>query len=216
VRATSHPTYWDFNVVRVEEDPAMDVGELAAFADQALSGLAHRRLDFDLIEAADPLRPGFEAQGWKATHLLWMRHEAALPPGTDVAVEEVPYDAVHDLRLAWHQEDFDDLESDHLAVAREISLRRGVRVLVPREDREPVGFAQIETDGTAAEITQVYVRPEHRGAGRGTAVTRAAVQAAGDARDLWITADAEDRPRELYARLGFRPVWETMEFLRPP
>jgi GNAT superfamily N-acetyltransferase len=217
VRATGRPTYWDFNVVRVEEDPAMDVDELAAFADQALAGLAHRRLDFDLVEGAEALRPGFEAQGWKATRLLWMRHEAPLPPGPDISVEEVPYDAVHDLRLAWHDEDFPDLDPrDYHALAREISLDRGAKVLIAREDREPVAFAQIETDGSGSEITHVYVRPEHRGTGRGTAVTRAAIQAAGDVQDLWITADAEDRPKELYARLGFRTAWKTLELLLPP
>jgi hypothetical protein len=51
---------------------------------------------------------------------------------------------------------------------------------------------------------------------RGTAMTRAAIEAAGDARDLWIVADDEGRPKELYARLGFRPAWVTMEFLRLP
>ncbi len=217
VRATSRPTYWDFNVVRVEEDPAMSVEELAAFADQALAGLAHRRVDFDLVDAAEPLRPGFEAKDWKAARLLWMRHEAPLPPGRDVAVEEVPYDAVHDLRLAWHHEDYPDQDpGDFHAYEREDSLRRGATILVEREDREPVAFAQLEGDGAAAEITHVYVHPEYRGAGRGTAVTRAAVEAAGDLRDLWIIADDEDRPKKLYARLGFRPAWVTMEFLRPP
>jgi GNAT superfamily N-acetyltransferase len=217
VRATSRPTYWDFNVVRVEEDPAMSVEELAAFADQALAGLAHRRVDFDLVDAAEPLRQGFEAKDWTATRLLWMRHEALVPPGADVAVEEVPYDAVHELRLAWHREDFPDQDpGDYHAYARDISLRRGARVLVVREDRRPVAFAQLEGDDAGAEITHVYVHPEYRGAGRGTALTRAAVQAAGDLQDLWITADAEDRPRKLYARLGFRPAWVTMEFLRKP
>lgn len=216
VRATSRPTYWDFNAVRVEEDPAMSAEELAAFADQALAGLAHRRVDFDLLEAAEPLRPDFEAKDWKATRLLWMRHEAPLPPGPDVAVEEVPYDAVHELRLAWDREDFPDQDpGDYRAFAREDSLRRGARVLVGRADREPVAFAQLERDGAAAEITHVYVHPEYRGAGRGTALTRAAIEAAGDLRDLWITTDDEDRPKELYARLGFRPAWVTMEFLRP-
>jgi ribosomal protein S18 acetylase RimI-like enzyme len=217
VRATSRPTYWEVNVVRVEEDPAMSVEELAVFADQALAGLAHRRLDFDLVDAAEPLRPGFEAKDWKATRLLWMRHEAPLPPGPDVGVEEVPYDAVHDLRLAWHDEDYPDQDpGDFHAHAREVSLRRGARVLALIEGRAPVAYAQVERDGEAAEITHVYVHPERRGAGRGTAVTRAAVEAAGDLQDLWITADDEDRPKKLYARLGFRPAWVTMEFLRPP
>jgi hypothetical protein len=29
-------------------------------------------------------------------------------------------------------------------------------------------------------------------------------------------ADDEDRPKELYARLGFRPVYTAMEFTRLP
>jgi hypothetical protein len=35
-------------------------------------------------------------------------------------------------------------------------------------------------------------------------------------RDLWIGADDEDRPKQLYMRLGFRPVWRSIEFLRLP
>jgi GNAT superfamily N-acetyltransferase len=195
----------------------MSAVELATFADQALAGLAHRRVDFDLVNAAEPLRPDFEAQGWTATRLLWMRHEASMPQGPDVAVEELPYDAVYHLRLAWHQEDFPDQDpGDYHAYAREVSLRRGAKVMVVQEDREPVAFAQLESDGFGAEITHVYVHPEHRGAGRGTALIRAAVKAAGGFQDLWITADDEDRPKALYARLGFRPAWATMEFLRPP
>ena len=84
-----------------------------------------------------------------------------------------------------------------------------------RGDR-PIAFAQLEHDGDAAEITQVFVHPDHRGGGRGTAMTRAAIEAAGDVRDLWIVADDEDRPKELYARLGFRPAWTTMEVTRWP
>ena len=55
-----------------------------------------------------------------------------------------------------------------------------------------------------------FVHPEYRGDGRGTAITRAAIEAAGDVRDLWIVADDEDRPKELYARLGFRAAWTTI------
>ena len=50
----------------------------------------------------------------------------------------------------------------------------------------------------------------------GTALTRAAIGAAGRVRDLWIIADDEGRPKELYARLGFRPAWRMIEFLRRP
>jgi ribosomal protein S18 acetylase RimI-like enzyme len=217
VRATRHPSYYDFNVVRVEEDPAMGVDALMAFADEALAGLEHRRVDFDLVDVAEPLRSGFEAAGWKAMRLVWMRHEAPAPPGPDVAVQEVPYDAIHDLRVAWHEEESPDQDgSAYLAQAREVALSREVRVLAVHEAGAPIAFAQLEQDGDAAEITQVYVHPRYRGGGRGTAMTRAAIEAAGDVRDLWIVADDEDRPKELYARLGFRTAWTTMELTRWP
>jgi GNAT superfamily N-acetyltransferase len=217
VRATRYPSYFDYNVVRVEDDPAMSVDALMAFADAALAGLAHRRVDFDLVDAAEPLRAGFEAAGWRAMRLLWMRHESSPPPGPDVRVEDVPYDAVYDLRVAWHREDFPDQDPGaHLAEARELSLRGDVQVLAVMERGAPVAFAQLERNGADAEIAQVYVDPEHRGGGCGTAITRAAIEAAGDARDLWIAADDEDRPKHLYARLGFRPAWTAMEFLRLP
>jgi GNAT superfamily N-acetyltransferase len=217
VRATRYRSYFDFNVVRVEEDPAMNVDELVALADEALAGLPHRRVDFDAVHVAEPLRAGFEAAGWKAVRLLWMRREAIPPLGPDIAVEEVPYEAVHDLRVMWHREDFPDQDPGGYHVqSREVALRRGVQVLAVLEGGAPVAFAQLERVGEAAEITQVYVHPEHRGGGRGKAITRAAIEAAGDVRDLWIVANDEDRPKELYARLGFRAAWTTMEFLRLP
>ena len=217
VRATRYPSYFTFNLVRVEEDPAMSVEALAAFADEALAGLAHRRVDFDLVAPAEPLRAGFEAKGWKATRVVWMRHETPPPPGPDVRVEEVAYDAVDDLRVAWHVEDFPGQDpAEYHAQAREVAQRRNVQVLAVRQGGAPVAFAQLERNDSVAEITLVYVHPEHRGGGRGTAMTRAAIEAAGDVRDLWIAADDDDRPKELYARLGFRSAWTQMEFLRLP
>jgi GNAT superfamily N-acetyltransferase len=217
VRATRAPSTFDLNVVRVETDVSMSVDDLVAFADEALAAVAHRRVDFDLVAAGEARRAGFEAIGWKALRLVWMRHEAAPAPRPQVAVEEVPYDAVHELRVAWLREDFPDLQpAAYHAEAREVALRRGARVLAVREGGVPIAFAQLERDGSTAEVTQVYVHPEYRGGGRGTAMTRAAIEAAGDVRDLWISADDEGRPKQLYARLGFRAAWTAMEFLRLP
>jgi hypothetical protein len=58
VRATRYPQFYDYNVVRVEEDPTMSVEQLVALADEALAGLEHRRLDFDDAAVAEPLRCG--------------------------------------------------------------------------------------------------------------------------------------------------------------
>ena len=58
--------------------------------------------------------------------------------------------------------------------------------------------------------------PTRRGNGIGTAITRSSIDAAGEVDDLWISADDEDRPKDLYARLGFRPAWLSMELTRLP
>ena len=82
---------------------------------------------------------------------------------------------------------------------------RDVRVIASLEGDEPVGFAQLEYIDGCAEVTHVFVSAEHRGAGRGTAITRAAIEAAaGDVDNLWITADDEDRPKQIYGAAGLQ------------
>jgi GNAT superfamily N-acetyltransferase len=217
VRATDLPSYYDFNVVRVESDPGMSIPELIAFADEALAPLPHRRIDFEDSAAAERLRPGFHARGWLSERLVWMLLEEPPPPAPDIPVDEVPYDDVRDLRVAWHSEDFPTLDpSDYLVQARTVAERCGSRVFAVREQGTPVAFAQMDRIGRAAEVAQVFVRADRRGRGLGTAITRAALAAADDADTVWIVADDEGRPKELYKRLGFRPAWTATEFLRLP
>ena len=102
VRATKLARYYDMNVVRVESDPEMSAHELIALADEALAGLDHRRIDFEDAALGESLRAVFEQEGWLTERLVWMLHEAPPLPGPEVAVEEVPYDDVHELRVAWH------------------------------------------------------------------------------------------------------------------
>jgi GNAT superfamily N-acetyltransferase len=217
VRATDFPSYYDFNVVRVESDPHMTIPELIAFADEALAPLPHRRIDFEDSAAAEPLRPGFEARGWLSERLVWMLHEEPPPEAPDIPVEEVPYGDVHELRLAWHFEDFPTLDpSDYLVQASRVAERVGSRVFAVREAGTPIAYAQLDRIGNAAEVAQVFVRADRRGRGLGTAITRAAITAAPDAETMWIVADDEGRPKELYQRLGFRPAWTATELLRLP
>lgn len=217
VRATDFPSYFDFNTVRVESDPGMTIAELIAFADEALAPLPHRRIDFEDSAAAEPLRPGFEARGWLSERLVWMLLEEPPPDAPDIPVEEVPYGDVHDLRVAWHFEDFPTLDpSDYLVQAARVAERVGSRVFTVREQNTPVAYAQLDRIGDAAEVAQVFVRADRRGRGIGTAITRAAIAAAAEAQPVWIVADDTGRPKELYRRLGFRPAWTATEFLRLP
>ena len=174
----------------------MSVEALVAFADEALAGLEHRRVDFDLADAAEPLRAGFVAKGWKAERLVWMRHEAPPPPGPDIAVREVPYDAVHELRVAWHGEDFPGAGQLAATTPRRARSRcaagSGSWPCTRRARRSPSPSSS--TTATRPRSPRSTSTRDYRGGGRGTAMTRAAIEAAGDVRDLWIVADDEDRP----------------------
>lgn len=67
-----------------------------------------------------------------------------------------------------------------------------------------VGFARAVSDGVAfAYLADVYVHPDHRGNGRGTALVRELVEGQGAADFRWLlhTADAHG----LYAKLDFAP-----------
>jgi ribosomal protein S18 acetylase RimI-like enzyme len=216
LRATRYPTYFDLNVVRVEEDPQMSVDALVAFADRALAGLDHRRVDIEPPDVGESLRAGFGARGWSTARLVWMLHEGS-PPSPRMAVEEVAFDAVNALREAWFAEDFPGLElGDHLAEGREVAGILGAQVLAVMDAGTPVAYTQVERLHRSGEIAHVYVRRDHRGRGLGAALTCAAIEALRDVDELWIVADDEGRPKHLYSRLGFRPAWTAFEMLRLP
>lgn len=145
-RATRYPDYFDYNVVRVEDDPAMTVDALVAFADEVLAGLGHRRIDFDFdfASAGEPLRADFEADGWQALRLLWMRHDRRPARRAGIAIERVGHDAVDDLRAAWYREEFPGQDAgDYYAQAREVAQCRGARVVAVRDRAD----ADFETAG---------------------------------------------------------------------
>lgn len=226
LRCTRYPSWYDLNLVRVEDDPEMTPEALIEFADRALSGLGHRMVSFERADAAARVRADLQSAGWQVHPLVWMHHEDSVPPGMDPAtpadsrsfdIREVHYDAVAHLRNAWHREDFPDVDPTEFHAQQREALAGGTRVLALHdEEGHPIGFAALDPGGDQIEIGAVYVLPDYRGHGRGTTLTAAAIKAAEGCRHMWICADAEGRPRHLYERLGFRPVLETVDFLRLP
>lgn len=197
----------------------MSTDELVAFAVEALDGLAHVRIDFEEIDSTSTHRNELKARGWQETQLVWMLHGGPLPRVSAApAVEPVDYDEVHELRLIGYREDFGEVAPRGFhEQAREVALALGAEVLAVRKGGRPLGFAQIEHIDSSVEVTQVFVHPDHRGAGNGTALTRAAMAASGGSGcDCWIVTDVDGRPRDLYTRLGFRAVARTASLTRLP
>ncbi|MFZ0090127.1 MAG: GNAT family N-acetyltransferase [Solirubrobacteraceae bacterium] len=209
VRSARHPDYWEYNCVRL--DRLMTAGEMIAAADRELVGCAHRFVEW-MIPMPDRVVDELRERGWIANPLVFLLHDDRPLPEADGELVEVDYDVVRELRGIWHREDFgehEDTEAFH-AQAREVAELADVRVFAALQEGRPIGFAQVETHDGASEVTQVFVRPERRGAGVGGALTARAIRAGAEtAPDVWICAERDDRPRRLYEQLGFRVVVET-------
>jgi GNAT superfamily N-acetyltransferase len=215
-RLDAHPTFHAYNTVIVEGTPGLGAFELMAVAEEFLGALDHRKVDFEVAEEGLRVWDEFEAAGWQAEHLIWMLHDGSKPPGSGLEVSEVAYDDVEALRFLWHDDDPDGKDPrPFLKVAREVSLQRCARVFAHSDGGEPLGYAQLEgCDPAAAEVLAVFVTPERRGEGIGTALTRAAIAGAEGIDDLWICADYDGAPRRIYERLGFQPAWATVAFTK--
>ncbi len=196
----------------------MAAAELITAADRELGDCAHRFAEWT-IPIPDEVVSELRARGWLAVPLIYMLHDGRTPAEVGAELSEVDYDAVRELRDRWHREDFgehSDTDAFH-AQAREVAELADVRVITAMQAGRPIGFAQVETHDGGSEIAQVYVTPERRGTGLGTALTAGAIAvAASAAPDVWICAERDDRPRRLYERLGFRAVVETGDAILVP
>jgi GNAT superfamily N-acetyltransferase len=218
IAASALPTYWDYNALRVDGPVAASAAELAAEADrlQGALGHEHRKVEVHDEAAGARLVEGFRALGWKVARHEWMLHEGPTPERPE-HVEQVHGRVVLDLRREWvggypEGPDFTVVED------RASALLPGRLVSMAAFDPWPVAFLRFRVWGAGAEITDVYGTPSHRGRGLGGALVDGAIATARaeGVEDLWIVADADDRARALYARHGFRRVWLSHEFVRPP
>jgi GNAT superfamily N-acetyltransferase len=137
-----------------------------------------------------------------------------LPPGT--AVVAGPRHRA--LLIAWYRAFGTEIEEPERDLGPPVDDRLshgGLALWVV--DGEPVSLAgTTRAVAGAARIAPVYTPPEHRGRGYAAAVTAAvtrAALAAGVAEVLLYTDLANPTSNRLYARLGYRPVEDSVAFV---
>jgi ribosomal protein S18 acetylase RimI-like enzyme len=205
------PRLWDANHVIAIEPEGLDAQALAdgcaRVADEA--GLAHRMVVLPDSGEAARLHDGFARMHWDLDRHLVMalRREPDRPP-PDVEVRAVRFVAVKGPRRAivldepWGSQE----------VAEQVLLRdwliaervddRGFAAFV---DGRPAAFCRLISGSGVGQVEDVATLPDHQNRGLARAVVTAAMDASRAAgHELTIVvADADDWPRELYARLGF-------------
>jgi ribosomal protein S18 acetylase RimI-like enzyme len=220
--ASEFQTYYDYNALVVDEgDPGVEAAALAAVADELQGALTHRRVEVADEAAGRRLRPGFEALGWRADRLAWLRRSAEPPaaePPAGTTLRLGSFEEARPLRLAWKSEEPWGDPADFYVTEEAAAARRGVRSVLAETGGMLAGFAAFSTAGELAEVELAYCLPEHRGRGIGGALVARSVAEAGaaGAAEVLIVADDDGDARRLYERLGFEVVTREHIFTRLP
>ncbi len=209
------PLVWDLNYLRVERPEGATAEELAAEAERlhAEAGHGHRAVEIVNAAEGERLEPGFAELGWETEALLVMVHRrpADRPSDTtlvrDVAEAELQSARERTTRTQpWATDDevVRQVVGCHYLLDRAVAVRRfGVLA-----EGQVVSYCELYIEGPTAQIEDVATHLKHRGRGYVRAVvTKALDEARAAGCDLvFLGADPDDWPKELYGRLGFDSV----------
>ena len=220
----SLPLVWDLNLLHVDDAGDASAADVAAEAERvhAAAGHAHRRIVVPVERDGRRLAPGFAKLGWATDKFLFMAHRRDAAKAPSARVEEVAREVVAPLReLMARQAPWATSEEairQVLLRGERINAAGNARHFAVREGGAVAACAELYSDGKTAQIEDVVTGPEFRGRGYASAVVLRALAVAREAgHDLvFLVADDEDWPKELYAKLGFDPIGMTYSFLKPP
>jgi GNAT superfamily N-acetyltransferase len=195
---------------------------LMAAADELLgaAGYEHRTVLVRDESVGEAMAPAFTEAGYRAETIVLMALRRQPDRGPTVDVEEVSFErarpVIHetyrrDERLEGVVEQFTD---QHGHYERAV----GARFFLGSVDGEPAGVCELWTDGPDALVEHVDTLEEFRNRGVARSVVLGAVQTAKDAgaERIFIAADDNDWPKQLYGRLGFDRLGREWEFIRWP
>lgn len=220
VKTPSLAAAWGLNHLRLSQP--MSFGEVLALAEEELGYLSYRHVVVEDAEAQRELEPAFTTAGWKADREVLM----ALERGPDRAVDssavvDVDHASLQALLTRWTLEDHPETTPETMRelldfYARETRARGDRGFSIVGEGGSAAAMTKLRAAENVAQIEDVYTVPEARGQGFARALVTHAVTVAGaDSPDLiFIMADDNDWPKELYARIGFEPVGRLLQFHR--
>jgi GNAT superfamily N-acetyltransferase len=204
-------------------DVDTDATGLVAAVDELYGHLAHRRALVERPDVGARLAPAMRAVGWLAEHdvysVLRRQRDRPAAPGLAREVDEPTMRAVEAQTIAQQPTSTEAAVGGQLLASRTAFGRAGrARYFVGAADGVDASHATLYSDGVIAQVEDVATLEEFRGRGLARAVCSAAIDAALETGHelVFIIADDDDWPKELYAKLGFDPVGKPWSFTRPP
>jgi ribosomal protein S18 acetylase RimI-like enzyme len=209
------PLRLDSNFLRVERQAEPE--ELVAEAKR----LDRRMIVFRDTDEGERLTPFFAERGWVVRRQLLMAQlrepDRAGDPGL---VEEVPEEALRPARQVVVQGEpwaKPEIMAQIFAAKHRIAERAPARFFAVKVDGEVVSYSDLYQAGADAQVEDVGTLPEHRGRGYASAVVLAAIAAAraDGAEFVFLVADLDDWPKELYRKLGFDELGYYVKLVSP-
>jgi GNAT superfamily N-acetyltransferase len=212
-----HTPPYPVNVSAMPPEASAALADTLAAIERSLSGVNGRSAATEAFAAAWSARTGATARVFRRMRLH--RLDALVPPDPPPpgsAVVAGPQD--RGLLVAWYAAFAAEIEEpprDHGPTVEDRLSHAGLALWIV--DGEAVSLAgTTRAVAGAARVAPVYTPPEHRGhgyaAGVTAAVTRAAL-ASGVEEVLLYTDLANPTSNRLYARLGYRPVEDSVSFV---
>ncbi|GAA4347660.1 GNAT family N-acetyltransferase [Angustibacter luteus] len=200
------PFSHEHNRLLLTERVPWDVAVAEAERVLGAAGVAHRRIDW--LAGG----PGGVDAAWDLSHTVFMELVGDVVGGPGSAAV-VPFESLRDaMREDWRGwvPDADDDELDQIVDRRRATAAAcdltWHAVLVDGEPLTWCDLRLLEVDGAlVGQLDELLTLPEHRGHGYGrAALTHATLTAvAAGATSVFMEADRDDWPRELYSRMGF-------------
>jgi ribosomal protein S18 acetylase RimI-like enzyme len=197
------PKRLDANYLHVERDATPEEVESEA------RRLERRMVFMPDVELGERLVPYFDGRGWRVNRVTVMAQLRKPERDGDLSlVEEVTEEELRPARMQinagmpWGRP---EVMEQLFAGKHVIGRRMEARFFALKVGGEVVSYTDLYQDGAEAQVEDVGTLHEHRGQGFATAVVLAAIAEARarGAEFVFLVADREDWPKELYRRLGF-------------
>jgi ribosomal protein S18 acetylase RimI-like enzyme len=209
------PRRLDSNFLRVERKA--DGETVSAEAKR----LGRRMIFLPDPSLGEPLVPFFKEQGWRVNRVVVMaqrrepEREADLSLVREVREEDLRAARTHlNAGRPWGAP---EVLEELFAGKRSIGQKVDARFFAVLVDDQVVSYTDLYQDGAEAQVEDVGTLDEHRGHGYATSVVLGAIAEArsNGAEFVFLVADKEDWPKELYRRLGFDELGYYVKFVSP-
>lgn len=208
---------WVLNQMYV--DAEVGAQPLIAALDELYGHLPHRRALVERPDVGAALAPALKAAGWVVERDVFMALRRARDRGPLAGLaREVDEPTIRAVERKTIIEYGTPHIVDALLTSRAAFGRAGrARYFVGSVDGEDASHATLYSDGVIAQVEDVGTLQAERGRGLARAVCSVAIDVAVAAGHelVFMVADDEDWPKELYAKLGFDAVGCPWCFTRP-